>query len=198
MRLLCLLAIICPLVVQATAADHVAVTSKELVDLNAHFPFTPPSTLGEWESRAQQVRDQVKVALALHPSMDLPNPKPTIYGKRDMDGYSIEKIYFESLPGLYVTGSLYRPAGQLADGVKRPAVMYAHGHWDKGRFYEASPGEVRQLLATGAERFENAAINHMQAHAYSSRAWAVSCCSGTCWVMPTRSSYRSIVFTAMD
>ncbi len=163
MRLLCLFAMVCSLVVEATAADHVAITSKELVDLNAHFPFAPPATLDAWETRAQQVRDQVKVALALHPAIDLPKPEPVIYGKRDMAGYSVEKIYFESLPGLYVTGSLYRPAANGSSDTKRPAVMYAHGHWDNGRFYEASPREVKQLLATGAERFESAAINHMQA-----------------------------------
>src|SRR5690606_20402573 len=68
--------------------------------------------------------------------------------------------------GLFVTGSLYRPLdGKAAtpQSARRPAVMYVHGHWDLGRFYEASGGEVRRLLATGAERFENAAINHMQA-----------------------------------
>ncbi len=127
------------------------------------FRSLPPATLDVWEPRAQQVRDQVKVALALHPAIDLPKPEPVIYGKRDMAGYSVEKIYFESLPGLYVTVSLYRPAANGSSDTKRPAVMYAHGHWDNGRFYEASPREVKQLLATGAERFESAAINHMQA-----------------------------------
>ncbi len=83
-----------------------------------------------------------------------------------MDGYTIEKVILESLPGLFVTGSLYRPLDDkqtTPQSARRPAVMYAHGHWDQGRFYEASGGEVRRLLATGAERFENAAINHMQA-----------------------------------
>lgn len=137
-----------------------------LRDLDSHFPFTVPADAKQWEARADVVRLQTRIALGLHPMPQLAKPEPTIHGRREMDGYTIEKVILESLPGLYVTGNLFRPAGenqQSSQTNRYPAVMYAHGHWDQGRFYEASPAEVRRLLATGAERFENAAINHMQA-----------------------------------
>lgn len=133
-----------------------------LRDLNSHCPMKPPATKDDWEKRAEYLRLQVRVALGIHPMPTLSNEAPTIHGRRDMDGYSIEKVYFESLPGFFVTGSLYRPLVKAASN-KHPLVLLPHGHWEEGRFYNAPPGEVSKLLASGAERFENAAINHMQA-----------------------------------
>lgn len=147
----------------ARAEDSAIVSALQLKDLNGHFPMTVPSSREQWESRADELRLQVKIALGVHPMPSLASTAPVIYGKRDMDGYSVEKMFFESLPGFFVTGSLYRPLGTEMPANGYPAVLYAHGHWDNGRFYEAPANEVRQLLATGAERFENAAINHMQA-----------------------------------
>ncbi|TVP97932.1 MAG: hypothetical protein EA381_13660 [Planctomycetaceae bacterium] len=135
----------------------------KLKDLNGHFPMTVPETAEAWQARAEALRLQTRVALGLHPMPELADPTPTIYGRESFDGYTIEKLILESLPGHFITASLYRPVGDAAEGTRRPAVMYAHGHWNDGRFYEASPGEVARLIATGAERFENAAINHMQA-----------------------------------
>jgi len=138
----------------------------QLKDLNGHFPFQVPESAEQWKIRAEALRLQTRVALAVHPLPPLAPPRATIHGRRAMDGYSIEKVILESLAGHFVTGSLYRPLGSNGESdstVKRPAVMYAHGHWDNGRFYEASPAAVKILLATGAERFENAATNHMQA-----------------------------------
>jgi hypothetical protein len=80
-----------------------------------------------------------------------------------MDGYAIEKVYFESLPGFFVTGSLYTPTSPLAEGQKRPAVLCPHGHWANGRFYYTSDAEMKRELASGAERFESAARSPLQA-----------------------------------
>ena len=55
---------------------------------------------------------RVKVASGIWP---LPAKTPlnaVVHGARDMGDYTIEKVYFESLPGHFVTGSLYRPAGK--------------------------------------------------------------------------------------
>ena len=45
------------------------------------------------------------------------------------DGFSIDHVLFESLPGYYVTGNLYRPEGPGP----HPAVLMSMGHWDSGK-----------------------------------------------------------------
>ena len=45
------------------------------------------------------------------------------------DGFSIEHVVFESLPGYQVTANLYLPAG----GERHPAILMSMGHWDSGK-----------------------------------------------------------------
>jgi dienelactone hydrolase len=74
-----------------------------------------------------------------------------IHGKVDREGYTVEKVYFESYPGHFVTGSLYRPKGRSG---KLPAVLAPYGHWENGRFFDAGLDEVQKEIKSGAERFE--------------------------------------------
>jgi hypothetical protein len=133
-----------------------------LRDLDSHCPFTPPTDLATWQKRAADVKLQLEVALGLFPQAELDPVKPKIYGKIEKDDYTIEKVTFESLPGFFVTGNLYRPKNAEA-GKQMPGVLCPHGHWSNARFYDENPAAVKQLLASGAERFENAARNHIQA-----------------------------------
>ena len=144
------------------AAPLAAQPRADLRDLDSHCPFTPPESLDAWEARAAELKQQLRVSLGLWPATELDPVQPEIYGRVEREGYTIEKVVFESLPGLKVTGNLYRPA-TIPEGKRVPAVLAPHGHWQDARFYEASPAAVRQLLASGAERFENAARNHIQA-----------------------------------
>jgi dienelactone hydrolase len=134
-----------------------------LKDLDGHFPFRVPESLDAWKSRSEKVKKQLLVSLGLWPRPTMANLSPVVHSPRQMDGYSISKVYFESLPGLYVTGSLFLPDAKQVKSPRSPAVLCPHGHWVDGRFYWANDGEVKGLLATGAERFEAAARNHMQA-----------------------------------
>src|SRR5207249_3627304 len=51
------------------------------------------------------------------------------------DNFIVEKLHFQTKPGLYVTGNLYRPKpGRQATGLgKLPAVLYVCGHSGRGR-----------------------------------------------------------------
>jgi len=154
----------CCCIASVSTAQETTAARPKLKDLDGHFPFTVPESAQQWNERADSVRLQTRVSLGVHPLPTLAAPVATIHGRREMDGYSIEKVILESIPGHFISASLYRPISDAAGGAKkRPAVMYAHGHWDNGRFYEASPAAAKILIATGQERFMNAAINHMQA-----------------------------------
>ena len=132
---------------------------EPLKDLDGYFPFTPPSSKAEWEPRAERVRRQILVSQGLWP---LPTRTPlnaVIHGKVDRGEYTVEKVYFESTPGFFVTGNLYRPKNATG---KVPGVMFAHGHWEDARLTESTDAELRGELAEGAERFEQGGRSRFQ------------------------------------
>ncbi len=133
---------------------------QPLKDLDGYFPFEPPASVTQWELRKEKVKRHLLVTLGLWPLPTRTSLNPVIHGKVDRGEYTVEKVFFESMPGFYVTGSLYRP--KEARG-KSPAVLCPHGHWNNGRFLETPEGEVRRELAEGAERFEDAARSPLQA-----------------------------------
>ncbi len=151
------------LATEPTPADPAPESKYAIKDLDGHFPFAVPETKEAWETRAKELRQQMLVSLGMYPMPTLAPMKPVVHSRRELDGYAIEKVYFESLPGLFVTGSLYTPTAPLAEGQKRPAVLCPHGHWANGRFYYTSDSEMKRELANGAERFESAAHSPLQA-----------------------------------
>ena len=128
-------------------------------DLNGYFPFTPPATKAVWEERADYVRRQILVAEGLWPMPTKTPLNAVIHGKIDCPDYTVEKVYFESAPGFFVTGNLYRPKN--AKG-KVPAVLFAHGHWKDARLSEETEVKLRQEIATGQERFEQGGRSRFQ------------------------------------
>lgn len=126
---------------------------QPLKDLNGYFPFHPPQSLSQWEKRKEYVRRQILVAAGLLPMPTKTPLNAVIHGKIDCDGYTVEKVYFESAPGFYVTGNLYRPKNVHG---RVPGVMFAHGHRQNARFYLTPEDTLRKSIADGAERFERA------------------------------------------
>jgi len=131
-----------------------------LTTLNGYFPFTPCPTRQAWEKRAERVRRQVLVATGLWPMPTATPLNPVIHGRIDRQDYSVEKVFFESYPGHFVTGNLYRPKGRSG---RLPGVLSPHGHWPNGRFHDAGTKGVRQQIAEGAERFEVGGRSPLQA-----------------------------------
>lgn len=134
-------------------------------DYNSYSPWTPPARLEQWQRRRQELRAQLLVALGLWPMPEKTPLNPVIHGRVDRPGYSVEKVFFASYPGFYVTGNLYRPRtpdGRLPAG-KLPGVLCPHGHWPQGRFYEASESIVAQQLQQGAEKTKEGAKYPLQA-----------------------------------
>ena len=132
----------------AFAADP---AEPPLKDLDGDFSWTPSPTAAAWAPRAEQVRMQMRVSLGIWPEPTRTPLNAVVHGKIERDDYTIEKVYFESMPGFFVTGSLFRP--KTATG-KMPAVLCPHGHWADARFMAKGDAEIKAEIARGEERFE--------------------------------------------
>ncbi len=128
--------------------------------LNDSFPMTVPATKEAWEARRRTLREQVLVANGLWPMPEKTPLNAVVHGKIDRGDYTIEKVFFASHPGHYVTGNLYRPKKA---GDKLPGVLCPHGHWANGRFYQASDAEVQAQMKQGAEKTPEGAKYPLQA-----------------------------------
>jgi len=131
--------------------------------LNDYFPFAVPKTKEEWLARRQVVREQVLVSHGLWPMPEKAMLEATIHGKIERDGYTVEKVFFASTPGHYVTGNLYRPSGDEKKSKKYPAVLCPHGHWNNGRLFENPEANAKKEIASGAEKFIEGAMYPLQA-----------------------------------
>ncbi|HEX4144454.1 MAG TPA: acetylxylan esterase [Pirellulales bacterium] len=133
---------------------------EDLKDYDGYFPFEPSPTPEAWAQRAEQVRRQILVATGLWP-MPAPTPaQAVVHGLVDRGDYTVEKVYFQSFPGHYVTGNLYRPKGKSG---RLPGVLCPHGHWAQGRFTDCGLEEVRKRIVRGEERFEAGGRSPLQA-----------------------------------
>ncbi|HVE40377.1 MAG TPA: acetylxylan esterase [Planctomycetota bacterium] len=92
-----------------------------------------------WKARREEVRRQILVAAGLWPEFERPPLKSEVYGKVEGDDYTVERVTLETLPGFYLSGSLYRPKGKSGPF---PAVASPHGHWKEGRFTQTKDGNL--------------------------------------------------------
>lgn len=133
--------------------------SESLRTLDDYFPFVPPKTTEEWEARKAVVQRQTLVSLGLWPMPTRTPLQPVVYGRVERDDFTVERVFFESYPGHFVTGSLFRPkdsstASDTQTVKKRVGILCPHGHWPEGRFYVADEKETRWDITKGAERYE--------------------------------------------
>lgn len=101
-------------------------------------------TREDWETRAELIRERVLEGsgLSVFPEK---NPLNPIFGdKRIYDGYTVHNAAFESLPGVYVTGSIYAP--EIFGDEPLPGILSPHGHW-------TVTGEVGRYRPEAQKRF---------------------------------------------
>jgi hypothetical protein len=130
-----------------------------LKDLNGYFPFTPPASVDAWQKRAKHVRRQILVSQGLWPQPTKTPLNAIVHGLLEQPEYTVEKVYFESVPGFFVTGNLYRPKNVKG---KVPGVLFAHGHWRDARLSLETDENLREEIATGQERFEQGGRSKFQ------------------------------------
>jgi dienelactone hydrolase len=87
-------------------------------------------TKADWEAKRPKLKEQFLDMLGLWPLPEKTPLKATVTGTLDRGDMTIEKLHFQSKPGLYVTGNLYRP--KKVDK-RLPAILYVCGHTNKGR-----------------------------------------------------------------
>jgi len=80
-----------------------------------------------WEKRAAIIREGILRGTGLKALPPKTPLNPIVRGSREHDGYAVANVAFESLPGFFVTGNLYRPATKVP-GPRLPAVLLTHGH----------------------------------------------------------------------
>lgn len=124
--------------------------AQDLKDLNGFFPFHVPDSLDAWKERKAMLKRRVLVANGLYPLPERTPLKAVVHGKVERPDFTVEKVYFESYPGLHVTGLLFRPAN-AKPGQKFPAVLSPHGHG--GRLQNHGEAGVKARIDIGDEKF---------------------------------------------
>lgn len=103
-----------------------------------------------WKRRAADIRANILRGARLE---TLPPPcplQPIRHSRREFDGYTVENVAFEALPGFYVTGNLYLP---LEFQAPIPGVLAPHGHLQNKRFYESTQIRAATVARMGAAVF---------------------------------------------
>ena len=86
----------------------------ELGDSNLGRVSAYARDLPGWQTRAATIRAGLLKGAQLDP---LPARTPlnaVLHSRREEKGYTVEDVYFESIPGFFVAGNLYRPATAAA------------------------------------------------------------------------------------
>ncbi len=101
----------------------------------------------DWEKRTTIVREGILQGLELVPMPEKTPLYPIMHSKRTYDGYTVENVAFESMPGFFVTGNLYRP---LTAQKSYAGIVSPHGHWENGRLREDTQYRCAALAKMGA------------------------------------------------
>jgi hypothetical protein len=103
-----------------------------------------------WEKRKGTLKQCILSTLKLSTLPPAPLSKPIVTAIRKFDGYTVENIAIETLPGVFVSGSLYRPAKFKG---KLPVILNPDGHFAKGRYREDCQYRCATLARMGALAF---------------------------------------------
>jgi cephalosporin-C deacetylase-like acetyl esterase len=98
----------------------------------------------QWLKRQEEVRQILMTIVGPFPEKTPLNPQ--IVGIIQKDGYSVEKVIYESMPGLYVTAALFMPDNLVG---KAPAILYASGHTGDGFRSPAYQKVILNLVKKG-------------------------------------------------
>lgn len=84
----------------------------------------------DWEKLRPRLKEEYFYMLGLSPLPEKTPLNPVITGTLERSTFRVEKLHFQSIPRLCVTGNLYLP--RKIEG-RLPAILYVCGHSNKGR-----------------------------------------------------------------
>src|SRR5688572_8490809 len=116
------------LMAQDTAAQRHEMATNQLKRLAGEMTagcLNDIQSLDDWEKQRPELRRQLRDMLGLDPLPKRTPLKAQITGSLERNAYRIEKLVFQSLPGLYVTGNFYVPKGAAKS---QPTILYLCGH----------------------------------------------------------------------
>ncbi len=96
-------------------------------DLEREF-LPEVKSAADFDRLRPELRRQYLYMLGLDPLPERTPLKPVVTGRIEGDGFAVEKVHFQSRPGLYVTANLYLP--RSATG-RHPAILYSCGHYGR-------------------------------------------------------------------
>lgn len=132
----------------AAAADR---RNTDTPDTDTRFTFQAPDSLDAWQARREALRRQILAAAGLWPAPPKHPLNVLFAGRIERDGYTVEKVAIETMPGYWLGGNLYRPR----EAGRHPAVLHPHGHWTYGRLEH---GPLCSTPALGANFARNGVV----------------------------------------
>lgn len=130
----CALALMCP--AGAGAQGPAAIPRQRTLD--DRMTVHRPASLPEWRERAAWLREHILASAGLLPAPERTPLNAVVFDEKAHADYRVSKVYFESLPGFFVTGNLYAPIGPGPF----PAILSPHGHWTYGRLENTDTASI--------------------------------------------------------
>ncbi|MEX2307486.1 MAG: acetylxylan esterase [Pirellulales bacterium] len=109
-----------------------------------------PDSHQEWERRRGELQSELRKTLGNFPWENRPPLNANITGRLDHGDHFVEKVLYESLPGLYVTALAYVPKN--IEG-RLPAVICVNGHWPDAKATELIQRRCMGLARMGVIAF---------------------------------------------
>ena len=115
---------------------------KELAKLKKGY-----QTKEAWVKRAEIIKQGILKGADLDPLPQKTPLNPRYTDERKYDGYSVKNVAIESLPGVFVTGSLYIPENS---DKKMAGILSPHGHWSSPEDYGRYRADMQNRCASFA------------------------------------------------
>lgn len=108
-----------------THGDRLLLTQLHAVakELEQHAPA--PASKEKWETERSSRHRELREMLSLDPMPDKTDLCAEITGREEHADFIVEKLHFQSRPGLYATANVYVPKGLTGPA---PAILYVCGH----------------------------------------------------------------------